>query len=479
IYESLLSHKLDNQLAEQSHFLLENILLPITEVFIKIQLRGVPINPFALAEGQEELDKRIVHIDELMRQLAKPFPLNVNAPADVARVLFAKFDFRPLEGNSTDRKKVLDKLTKSVATKRDLANVLNEEIPTLEDLFSLDEDRWFELLSESYPNYLFLMLLIVRRDLFKTRNTYLTELGNFMKKDARLHPVFNATGTVNGRCTASRPSLLNTKESPIVKRIFQPFSTKGDLWYFIHGDQSQFELRTYAGVAQDGGMIDFFIEQKRLGSKGVDIHTFAQQKVKELANATVTRLVAKTFVFGPLYGRTDESIANDLGISIDLAKQIGSTIRGFFPRGQEFAFEMLKEALETNMIVTPLGRIRHFPYLDDQMVWMVRNQCANAPIQATANDLNFLSLIELESRIESGELDMETFFPYHDAIEAGSPKGEVETNVAAMKEIMEGIGKKWLPDLFGEIPLEAKIAYGDTWEDAEPSELENRLYDAA
>ena len=473
IYTSNLArvHDSNPEMDEHSEFLLHNILIPITEVFLKIRLRGVPVNPFALVEANKALELEIKELDRLLQEISG-IRMNLNAPHDVARALFGIFGFTPVKGNSTDRE-VLEGLLNKASTKRDLAKVLTPEVPTIEDLLNSSIEVMRNLLETPYPGYLFLMILLIRRDRQKTKTTYIAELAGSIKKDSRLHPIVYSTGTMTGRATATQPSVFNVKESPLIKNIYQPFSTKGEPWHFYHADESQFELRTYAGLSQDRGMIDFFVLQHLNRLKGlpvVDIHTYAQ----ELTGA-MSRLIAKTFVFGPLYGRTDESIARDLGIPLEDAKIIGAKIRALFPEGQAFAHARLEEALATNMVITPFGRKRHFPYIDNAMVRQIKNVCANTPTQSTANDLNFLSLIEIERLIDRKEIDMECFFPVHDSIEAGGPKDQTEANLQAMEEVMMGIAKKWLPELYSGIPLLVEAKAGDTWEEADPSPRGNRL----
>ncbi len=473
IYTSNLAriHDHNEELDERSEFLLHKILIPVTEVFLKIRLRGIPVNPFALVEASKSLAREIEELDKILQEISG-MRMNLNAPHDVARALFGKFGFTPVKGNSTDRE-VLEGLLNKASTKRDLAKVLTPEVSTIEDLLNSPIEVMRNLLEDKYPGYLFLMILLIRRDRTKTKTTYIAEIAGSIKKDSRLHPIIYSTGTATGRATATAPSVFNVKESPLIKNIYQPFSTKGDPWHFYHADESQFELRTYAGLSQDRGMIDFFVLQHQNRLKGlpvIDIHTYAQ----ELTGA-LSRLIAKTFVFGPLYGRTDESIARDLGIPLEEAKVIGGLIRALFPEGQAFAHARLEEALETNMVVTPFGRKRHFPYIDNTTVRQIKNVCANTPTQSTANDLNFLALIEIEDLIDRKEIEMECFFPVHDSIEGGGPKDQTEANLQAMEEVMMGIAKKWLPELYSEVPLLVDAKAGDTWEEADPSPRGNRL----
>ena len=483
IYTTQLAHAMDSQIDwEVQEWVYHNIIVPVTECFLQIKLNGVPVNPHALLEASKELQTEIDYLDGLMRELAGRY-FNCSTPQEHARNLFGKWDYIPEEGTGTGRK-VLEKLITAPRAIWELLDILpgpqapeesrgktSDELKRLlgTKIQAQSTEQLVGILKDKYPHHLYVISLLRRRDVFKTRNTYLKEIAASIQRDSRIHPTLFATGTVTGRATSTGPSVLNVKEHPIIKSIYSPFSRKGDPWYFLHADQSQFELRTYAGLAQDRGLIDFFIEQdnnRKMGKREIDIHSYAQE-----LTGSPDRITAKTFVFGPLYGRTDQSIANSLGLPLSEAERIGGLIRDLFPRGPEFSAEMLEMAVESNRVVTPLGRIRHFPYIDERTIGGIKNQVANFPTQATANDFNFLSVIELMRVINAGELNMEIFFPVHDSIECGSPPEEIDTNISAMIEIMANIPKNTLPELFSDVPFKVDPSYGWSWEEAEPSEM--------
>ena len=79
----------------------------------------------------------------------------------------------------------------------------------------------------------------------------------------------------------------------------------------MDADYSQIELRVLAHIANDRNMQDAFIS-------GVDIHTATASQVFNVAVSEVTPLQrrnAKAVNFGIVYGISEFSLAEDIGVS--------------------------------------------------------------------------------------------------------------------------------------------------------------------
>ena len=469
LYTSRLANLTGPEIKDRQEWAYHNIILPITECFIRIRVAGIPVNPYGILEGRKQLKAKIDQYDKWLQELADR-PFNCNTPQEHSRNMFGKFKLRPVDGSSTDGKVLTAILDRRATTDQIMA--CQDKYDTIKELYKAPDQELIDMLWDKYPKYLYVIFLMRRRENFQTMNTYLGQLGSAVRKDCRIHPEIFSTSTKTGRASATKPSVMNIKDDPLLKEIFSPFDRKGNPWYFLYADQSQNELRTYSGLSQDQTLIKFYQDQHAnalAGRPEMDIHTYTQ----ELTGAA-NRLIAKTYVFGPLYGRTDKSIARELGLSDEEGERIGNLVRQLFPRGPEFAAERLEEALDTGQVVTPLGRVRHFPYIDDQTVRLIRNQVANYPTQSVANDFNYLSVIEMFKRIDQGELNLEVFFPVHDSILSGSPPSEIDTNKEAMVEIMSSAAKNALPEIYSDIPFKVEPKYGWSWQEADPADPDRR-----
>ncbi len=421
------------EVTDASKHLMEHIMIPASDLFIDIQLKGIPVSVPKIFEAAEKLDARLADLRKSLQDYTKVAIFNPNAPHEVKRQLYGEMDFPNINNGSTDR-------------------------PTLETLQERCSDN---------PHIVFVNTMLEYRDLMKTRGTYISELARFTKRDSRLHPQFNICGTVTGRPTCIRPNLLNVKEVDIVKRIY--VAPKG--WIYGSADQSQSELRCYAGLAEDQGLTDFFVkraEQIARGEKPLDIHDYAWELTK-----CQSRVIAKTFVFGPLYGRTAEAIAYALNIPVPEAIRIREEIMKLFPMQEEYAQSQMKAVFETQTVVNPFGRVRHFPYLAQDDLNHIRNVAVNSPIQSTSNDLNLLSLITLCDLAKKGEIVFWPLQNIYDSINFLAPEKEWDNTHAAVTEVMESKAREEIGGWFNKVPFEVKIGQGYDWEEADPSPMED------
>lgn len=127
-----------------------------------------------------------------------------------------------------------------------------------------------------------------------------------LERNRRIHGAVNSNGAVTGRCTHNSPNIANVpKASPDV-----PFGaecrslfTAEPGWKLVGCDASGLELRCLAhfmGAYDHGDYGRMLIEE--------DIHTVNQQ-----AAGLPTRDMAKTFIYGFLYGAGDVKIGSIVG----------------------------------------------------------------------------------------------------------------------------------------------------------------------
>ena len=119
------------------------------------------------------------------------------------------------------------------------------------------------------------------------------------------------------------------------------------------------------------------------------------------------------FVFGLNYGREAPSIAKQLGCSIIEAEDLIS--RYFKPMPDVLAWrkEMEQKAIDDEYLENPFGRRRRFSLITRDSIHDIKKQAINTPPQATANDLNLLTMERI--RRELGP-EVRTLWPVHDSI---------------------------------------------------------------
>lgn len=162
-----------------------------------------------------------------------------------------------------------------------------------------------------------------------------------------------------------------------------------------------------------------------------DIHRYDWSS----AEGKSRRFGVKAVIFGILYGKGDNALAQDLGISRDEAKELIQKIRNRFPCLFDYLDWAVEFAQENGYIYSPLGRRRRLDYLlqdvdvinrvkREHRVWksediaeilgwseedvrsktkyhaMAGRLAKNSPIQAIASDANNIGGFEMLTRIE-------------------------------------------------------------------------------
>ena len=249
------------------------------------------------------------------------------------------------------------------------------------------------------------------RDLTKGSGTFLKGVYERLK-DGRIHTQYNIEGTGTGRLSSENPNLQNV---PKPFRIIYTADTEDDV--LISSDFKQLELWTVAllgpcppllKILQDGGDIHASVEKPMI--------PYMPERL--LRNS---RMIAKSLVFGTLYGLSARTIAVTHGVSIDTAK----TWQGIFldVAGLDKYYEDRREDFKRGYTETPWGRRRYIQTFP---------QALNGPVQSSASDT---CLSKLNQCYYEGGLDLR--LQVHDEIVIHSSRKDMKKNALLLKEIME------------------------------------------
>jgi DNA polymerase-1 len=302
-------------------------------------------------------------------------------------------------------------------------------------------------------------LLLDYRELSKLKSTYVDVLpGSVNGKTGRVHTSFNQTGAATGRLSSSDPNLQNipvrTPRGELIRACFVPT----DGCRFIVADYSQIELRVLAHLSRDPAFIEAF-------RQGGDIHRQTAAIIFDVAVEDVTpemRARAKTINFATIYGQGPFSLARQLGISQEEAKEF---IRLYFTRFSEvrrFLDETVEQAKDLGYVETLFGRRRYIPELKDPN-YNVRafgeRTAMNSPMQGSAADLIKVAMINLSAALETERLESAMLLQVHDELVLESPESEVERVCEAVQREMEGAAEL-------DVPLVVDVGVGSNWLDA-------------
>lgn len=201
------------------------------------------------------------------------------------------------------------------------------------------------------------------RKIDRLRGTYLEYiLQNHV--DGRIHSQIRSTGARTGRMSSAEPNLQNlpraNERDPAAKAIRDAYISQFG-YTQIRADFDQVEMRMYAHLSNDPGLINAFAQPE-------DFFVFLAKMVFQ--DDTITkdhpyRQLVKGVGYGKIYGAGVEKQAHTAGVPFAQAKYANDKFDALFPGGRIFQNQIYAEAARNkaqygeSFVICPLSGRRH------------------------------------------------------------------------------------------------------------------------
>ncbi|MCL2816395.1 MAG: DNA polymerase I, partial [Oscillospiraceae bacterium] len=413
-----MSQKLKDINAEDLYY---NVELPLALVLAEMEYEGFLTDTQSLLKFGEELNIKASGMQQEIYDLTG-VEFNINSPKQLGEVLFGLLK---LPGGKKNK-------TGGYSTNIDVMMKLKSQHPAV-------------------------ALILEYRAVTKLKSTYCDGLVKLSDANGRLHTSFNQTITATGRLSSTEPNLQNIPVRTNLGREIRKFFIAKDGYVLIAADYSQIELRVLAHISGDETLIDAFVN-------GRDIHRLTASQVFGVAEQDVTgdmRRMAKAVNFGIIYGMSDFSLSEDIGVSVKEAREY---IAGYFltyPKVQKFMDGIIASAKETGYVKTILNRIRYIPELkmsNRNMVGFGERIARNTPIQGSAADIIKLAMLACHKRFKEENLKSRLILQVHDELIFEAYADETELVSQIVRHEMENVYKM-------SVPLVVDISVGKSWYD--------------
>ncbi|MBO6158772.1 MAG: DNA polymerase I [Firmicutes bacterium] len=302
-------------------------------------------------------------------------------------------------------------------------------------------------------------LILQYRQLSKLQSTYVEGLRPFVKDDGHIHCNFQQTVTATGRLSCSDPNLQNIPiREELGRALRRAFVPSGPDFFFMDADYSQIELRLLAHMSGDERMIEAY-------QSGADIHRLTASQVLHIPYEEVTprqRSSAKAVNFGIVYGISAFSLSQDLGISVQEAKDYIDSYFDRFQGVKQFLDDCVSQARKTGYGVTLFGRRRQIEELrakNFQQRSFGERVAKNMPIQGTAADIIKIAMNKVYYRMMREGLKSRLTLQVHDELLIEVYRPEEAAVRKILEEEMSGAA-----DL--KVPLLVDIHTGENWYEA-------------
>ena len=294
-------------------------------------------------------------------------------------------------------------------------------------------------------------LLLDCRHTYKLLSTYVRKLPGMAWADGRIHTVYKVHGTATGRLSSGdrmlkAPNLQNVA-GDLKRAIIAPKGRR-----IANVDLSQAEINTLAHFAQDPAL-NAMLEAEADSHKAMAaiIYGVPLEQVTPLQ-----RKHGKTINFGILYGRGDNAIAQELGVSVLEARSIINQYYARLPRVKQWKTEVEEQALARGYVEYSVGRRRHFAGLKEDEI---RRESVNTIIQGTASDIVLASLPRIHKAFQQVP-GVNLLATVHDSVMLEAQ----QEMAAAAGEVVRHIMTTVPADVLGmKVPFRADVEIGERW----------------
>ena len=401
--------------------LYQEIELPLCEVLYRMEKRGISIDRNQLVQFGEMLSRRIQDCETIIFSYSDS-RFNINSTKQLGELLFEKLGLPPVKKTKT-----------GYSTNAEVLEKLKGKHPIIPAIMDY-------------------------RMLTKLKSTYADGLIKEIREDGRIHTTFQNLVTATGRLSSTEPNLQNipvrTDLGAEIRKMFVPKPGCA----LVDADYSQIELRVLAHIADDKTMQSAFCS-------GADIHTATASQVFGVDVSEVTLLQrrnAKAVNFGIVYGISEFSLAEDIGVSRYEARAYIDNYLANYHGVRNYMKKVVEDARCDGYTQTMYGRRRYIPELKSSN-FNIRSGAErialNTPIQGTAADLIKLAMIRVESALNREYPEASLLLQVHDELIVECPEEIADQVCTLVSREMESIARL-------QVPLTADAKFGKSWYDA-------------
>lgn len=479
------------------------IELPIIPYLCEMEDTGVPIDEKVakelsdkynamLIQAESDVQEHIQKIDLSVLPLEERSkltnPINPGSPQQLAIIFYDA-----LKWKSTDRRKPR-------GTGEEIIEGLKDKYPEHKDML------------EAILNY---------RGVKKLLSTYIEKIPSLVKeKTGKVHTQFNQYGARTGRFSSQDPNLQNIpSRNREIRKMFT--SPKGTV--LLGADYSQQEPRVLAHLCytlfNDTKMMDAYIEGRDLYSwmasqvyKVPYEECFSEKNGKPYPEGEQRRESVKSIILGLMYGRSNQSVAGQLGWTVQETNQVVDSFFDSFPAIRQVINYYQTMASKVGYVQTIYGRKRRLPemtlpefefvhdedrtkpitdgniisYYQNRMknawgrdkqairdeaqkrgIWIVDNgylkseaerQCLNSVIQGSSADITKKAMVEIGRNKEIRELGFKMLLTVHDEVIGEVPRENAKKAGKILEDIMISVTEGTVA-----VPMRVDVEYTERW----------------
>ena len=417
-----LREQLQQELVKQGmDQLYKKIEFPLCFVLYRMECEGIAIDANQLTQFGAMLQDRISACEALIFGYSGE-AFNINSTKQLGELLFDKLALPPV------------KKTKSgYSTNADVLEKLKNKHPIIPAIMDY-------------------------RMLTKLKSTYADGLSKVIESDGRIRTTFQNLVTATGRLSSTDPNLQNIPvRNDLGAEIRKMFVARPGC-VLVDADYSQIELRVLAHIADDDTMQAAFAD-------GMDIHTVTASQVFRTNPENVTALQrrhAKAVNFGIVYGISEFSLSEDIGVSRYEAREYIDRYLENYHGVRDYMKKVVDDARKIGYTQTMYGRRRYIPELKSSNFNIrqgAERMALNTPIQGTAADLIKMAMVRVDKALRDQYPEAKLLLQVHDELIVECPEAIAEAVAELVSTEMQAVAQL-------SVPLLAEAKIGKNWFEA-------------
>ncbi len=432
----------------------DDILIPATTHFIRLRENGMLVDKEYLNGLGEKWEAEIIALEAKLRQFPGAEEMNLRSTKQVKDYLYDTLDLTPMGGkkNSSVSAKLVSK---------SIMGVQDEEAQEFWRTSNVQKD----LKSSSTGTYMlywlaqqheFPRLLVTHRILSKLKGAYCDGYLDIMDEHDRIRPQYKLHGTRTGRISSNKPNIHGMPRRKEIKRIFM--ADPGHV--IISADYSQAEIRMVAHLAGDETLIAALGAQDIHREISKQMFNLSDEQLDAMPNEerTIKRRAAKTIAFGLIYGRSANSIAPQLDISIAEAKDYMEKFFSMMPKVSKWLARQKATAKMDHEVSSLYGRKRRFPIIASKShLAEIQRQAGNMPVQSSVSDMTLLANMRIIADLEERGVTCRIWPHVHDGFYFQVPEEHEAIAIEVTKDQMHDVGFET------DVEFKCEIEIGSNW----------------
>ena len=393
---------------------------PLIEVLSSMEIEGINVDSSVIDELKSDIKVKLELLEDTIYNLAGE-KFNISSPKQLGDILYEKLKFPRGRGKN------------ATSTAHDVLVKYIDYHPIVKEILEY-------------------------RNLSKLYTTYLNTFNDYIHEDGKIHTIYLQTGTRTGRLSSIEPNLQNipvrSEEGKKIRKAFLPSKDS----VLLSSDYSQIELRVLAHISDSDSLKKAFINDE-------DIHTHVACDIFDKDEISVTpneRRIAKSVIFGIVYGISGYGLGENLDISATEAKKYIDKYLHLYPEVDNYMKSIVEKTRNLGYVRTLFNRKRTIEEIKNTN-YLIRSMgdrmALNTPIQGSAADILKLAMIKLYKELKEKGYKTKMLLQVHDELIFDVPNNELEEVKELVKNTMEGIYKL-------SVPLKVSIDYGKNWYEA-------------